>query len=464
VTAVAGVPDNPNVYYFGTPGGGIWKTTDAGQVWAPIFDKERIPSIGALAVAPSDSKTIYAGTGEQTPGNGIYKSADEGNTWTHAGLENTRFIQSVIVNPQNPDVVIVGANSTGVNAFSRPAPTKTFSTARGVFQSADGGKTWKQTLSNDETAGVFDLAVDPDNWRTFYASLYVPASGPIPSADEKGGRKANSLIYKSVDGGSTWNPLVSKGLPEKDRGRLGISVAPGTHGRRLYAIMEQGFYRSDDAGATWTESTKDPRIVGDEYFSRIFVDTRNPDILYVAQTSLYRSIDGGNTFAAYVGAPSGDDFHVLWIDPKDPNRLLLGVDQGAILSVDAGKTWAPGITSQRASFTMSLPTTPSLTVPTLPSKTAARNPCQVAVIMARLPRRMSPQWAASSSASLRPTLSTPTGSIPAAGTSRSSVTTACPARPPLFLRKETSTEPPRCRRYFSPHTIRTLSFLAHSMC
>jgi len=340
VTAVAGAPDNPNVYYFGTPGGGIWKTTDAGQVWAPIFDKERIPSIGALAVAPSDSKTIYAGTGEQTPGKGIYKSADEGNTWTHAGLENTRFIQSVIINPQNPDVVIVGANSIGVSAFSRPAPTKTFSTARGVFQSADGGKTWKQTLSNDETAGVFDLAVDPNNWRTFYASLYVPASGPIPSADEKGGRKANSLIYKSVDGGSTWNPLVSKGLPEKDRGRLGISVAPGSHGRRLYAIMEQVFYRSDDAGATWTESTKDPRIVGNEYFSRIFVDTKNPDILYVAQTSLYRSIDGGHTFAAYVGAPSGDDFHVLWIDAKDSTRLLLGVDQGAILSVDAGKTWS----------------------------------------------------------------------------------------------------------------------------
>ncbi len=340
VTAVAGVSDNPNVYYFGTPGGGIWKTTDAGQVWKPIFDQERVASIGALAVAPSDSKTIYAGTGEQIPGKGVYKSRDEGATWTHVGLENTRFIQAVIVDPRNPDIVIAGANSIGVSVFSRPSPTDVFSLARGIFKTTDGGKTWKQTLSNNETAGVFDLAVDPDNPRVLYASLYIPASGPVPSATEKGGKKANSLIYKSIDEGNSWNLLVSKGLPEDGRGRLGISVAPNTRGQRLYAIMEQGFYRSDDSGTTWTQSTKDPRIEGDGYFSRVFIDTKNPDILYVAQTSLYRSIDGGHTFAALVGAPSGDDFHVLWIDPKNPSRMLLGVDQGAILTVDAGKTWS----------------------------------------------------------------------------------------------------------------------------
>ncbi|MGB6686734.1 MAG: glycoside hydrolase [Terracidiphilus sp.] len=335
VSAVAGVPDNPNVYYFGTPGGGIWKTTDAGHVWRPIFDEEHVASIGALAVAPSDSKTIYAGTGEQTPGNGIYKSTDEGDTWTHAGLEDTRFIQAVIVDPHNPDIAIAGANSIGVYVFSRPAPTRTFSTARGVFKSDDGGKTWRQTLKNDETAGVFDLTDDPDNPSVLYASLYVPASG-----SKESGTEANSLIYKSTDEGSTWQPLATKGLPEKDRGRLGIVVAPGTNGQRIYAIMDQGFFRSDDGGATWTQSTKDPRILGSGYFSRIFVDTKNPDILYVAQTSLYRSTDGGRTFAAYVGAPSGDDFHVLWIDPDNPNRLFLGVDQGAIISVDAGKTWS----------------------------------------------------------------------------------------------------------------------------
>ena len=337
VTAVAGVPDQPNVYYFGTPGGGIWKTTDAGHVWKPIFDQQRVASIGALTLAPSNSKIIYAATGEQTPGNGLYKSVDEGNTWTHAGLENTRFLQAILVNPHNPDILVAGANSIGVNVFSRPVPTQTFSTPRGVFKSVDGGKTWKQTLSNDKTAGVFDLAADPDNARVLYASLYVPASGAIASA---GGIDANSLLYKSIDEGSTWQPLEGKGLPENGRSRLGIAVAAGTKGRRLYAVMEQGFYRSDDAGATWTQSTKDPRILGSTYFSRIFVDTRNPDILYVAQTSLYRSIDGGHTFEAYVGAPSGDDFHVLWIDPKNPSRLFLGVDQGAILSVDAGKTWS----------------------------------------------------------------------------------------------------------------------------
>ncbi len=148
------------------------------------------------------------------------------------------------------------------------------------------------------------------------------------------------MIYKSTDEGSTWTPLVSKGLPETGRGRLGIAVAPHTRGKRLYAVMDQGFYRSDDGGATWSKSTQDPRILGNAYFSRIFVDTKNPDILYMAQTSLYRSTDGGHTFEAFVGAPSGDDFHVLWIDPTNPSRMLLGVDQGAILSVDAGKTWS----------------------------------------------------------------------------------------------------------------------------
>jgi len=341
VSAVAGVARNPNVYYFGTPGGGIWKTTNAGRVWKPIFDQPRIASIGVLAIAPSDSNIIYAGTGEQTPGNGVYKSIDAGETWSRAGLQDVRFIQAVLVDPHDPNILIAGANSIGVNVFFRPVPTTTFTTPRGVFKSTDGGKTWIQTLKNDDTAGVFDLASDPDNPRVLYASMYIPASGPLPSlVPGGGGRLADSLIYKSTDEGSTWSLLASKGLPDKDRDRLGIAVTPGTKGQRLYAIMDQGFFRSDDAGANWTQSTKDPRILGNAYFSRVFVDTRNPDILYVAQTSLYRSTDGGHTFAAFVGAPSGDDFHVLWIDPTNPSRLFLGVDQGAIVSVDAGATWS----------------------------------------------------------------------------------------------------------------------------
>ncbi len=357
VSAVAGVPGNPNVYYFGTPGGGIWKSTDAGRVWEPIFDKERIASIGALAVAPSNSKIIYAGTGEQTPGDGVYKSTDEGKTWTHIGLDDTRFIQAVIVDPQNPDILIAGANSIGVFVYSHPYPKNELAIPRGIFKSTDGGKTWKQTLNKEDSAGVFDMEADPDDPHVLYASMFIPAPEPNPEekqtstpAKEKAAQATSapkekppedtSLIYKSTDEGSTWTPLVSKGLPQAARGRLGIAVAPHTRGRRLYAVMDQGFYRSDDAGATWRKSTQDPSILGNAYFSRIFVDTKNPDILFMAQTSLYRSTDGGHTFEAFVGAPSGDDFHVLWIDPTNSSRMLLGVDQGAILTVDAGKTWS----------------------------------------------------------------------------------------------------------------------------
>ncbi len=182
VSAVAGEPGDPNVYYFGTPGGGIWKSTDAGRVWEPIFDKERVASIGALAVAPSDSNIIYAGTGEQTPGNGVYRSNDSGKTWTHAGLEQTRFIQAAIVDPHNPDILIAGANSIGVYVFAHPYPKNDLSTARGVFKSTDGGKTWKQTLDKADSAGVFDMEVDPDDPHVLYASLLIPAPEPSETA------------------------------------------------------------------------------------------------------------------------------------------------------------------------------------------------------------------------------------------------------------------------------------------
>ncbi len=334
VTAVAGVPGHPDTYYFGTPGGGIWKTTNSGQVWRPIFDRQGVASIGALAVAPSDPNVIYAGTGEQTTGNGLYRSADRGETWQIVGLQDVSFIQAVVVDPQNPDVVVVGANSIGFGILWLPLPASARTANRGIFKTNDGGKTWNKVLTNDETLGVVDLCSDPSDPRTLYAVLYRPASG---SGDSE--VPATSEIVKSGDGGSTWNPLVTKGLPEKGRGRLGIAVAPGTNGR-LYAIMEQGFFRSDDGGVTWQQSTKDPRILGSAYFSRVFVDPKNPDVLYVAQTSLYRSTDGGHTFEAYVGAPSGDDFHVLWIDPQNSARMILGVDQGAIISVDGGKSWS----------------------------------------------------------------------------------------------------------------------------
>lgn len=334
VTTVAGAAD-PNIYYFGTPGGGVWKTTDGGQVWHPIFDKERVASIGALGVAPSDSNVLYVGTGEQTRGNGVYRSTDAGATWKNVGLQDVPFIQAVIVDPKNPDVAVVGGNSIGFGMLWRPLPATAKTANRGIFRTVDGGRIWTKVFSAEDSIGVVDLCSDPGDAGTLYAVLYRPASGSGDSAIE-----ASSDIVKSADAGATWTPLASSGLPEKARGRVGIAVAPATGGRRLYAILEQGFFRSDDGGNTWQQSTKDPRVTGSEYFSRVFVDTRNPDLLYVSQTSMYRSTDGGKTFEAFTGAPSGDDFHVAWIDPHDPARMIFGVDQGAIVTVDAGKTWS----------------------------------------------------------------------------------------------------------------------------
>ncbi len=334
VTSVAGVSSDPNTYYFGTPGGGVWKSTNGGRVWQPIFDSVPVPSIGAVTVAPSAANVVYVGTGEQMPGKGLYRSSDSGATWSSVGLQDVAYIQAVIVDPRNPDVVVVAGNSVGVGMFWRPLPKSAMLTNRGIFRTEDGGKSWTKVYANDQSVGVVDMCSDPDDPRTLYAVVFHPESGSGATAVAD-----TSDIVKSSDGGSTWAPLAGKGLPDKARGRVGISVAAGTGGHRLYAIVDQGFFRSDDGGANWYQSSKDPRVIGSLYFSRVFTDPQNPDVLYVAQTSLYRSTDGGKTFEAYVGAPSGDDFHVLWIDPRNSARMLLGVDQGAIVSVDAGKTW-----------------------------------------------------------------------------------------------------------------------------
>ena len=335
VTAVAGVPGDPNTYYFGTPGGGVWKSTNAGRVWQPIFDKEHVASIGALAVAPSNPRVVYVGTGEQTRGNGLYRSSDGGATWHKAGLDDVLFIQAIVIDPRDPNIVVVAANSVGMGILWQPLPRWAKTANRGIFKTTDGGKTWKKAFSDNNSLGIVDMCADPGNPRKLYAVVYQPASGSGTSRTE-----ATSETVESADEGSTWKRLQTKGLPEKARKRMGIAVASGNGGRRLYAILDQGFFRSDDGGATWKQSTKDPRVVGSEYFSRVFADPNHPDVLYVAQTSLYRSTDGGKTFEAYVGAPSGDDFHVLWIDPRNSNRMLLGVDQGAIVSVDGGNIWS----------------------------------------------------------------------------------------------------------------------------
>jgi len=325
VTSVCGIPSQPDTYYMGTPGGGVWKTDDGGTVWKPIFDQAGVASIGALAVSPSNPNIIYVATGEQTPGNGVYKSTDGGATWTSLGLSATHVIRALLVDPNNSDVVLVGAGGNDTSGEDR-----------GVFKTSDGGKTWQKVLYKDEHWGVADLEAAPDDPNILFATLFVRPEDPFDPDAEKS-KSQNAAIYKSSDQGATWSLLE---VPKEPLGRVGIAIAPGTNGKRVYVIANQGLFRSEDGGATWQVSTTDPRIIGNWYFSRVFVDPRNAQNVYVAQTSMYRSTDGGRTFEAWQGAPSGDDYHVLWINPVDDRHMILGVDQGAVISDNAGATWS----------------------------------------------------------------------------------------------------------------------------
>jgi photosystem II stability/assembly factor-like uncharacterized protein len=338
VNAVAGVPGDPGVYYFGSNGGGVWKTTDGGNVWKPIFDSQPIASIGALTLAPSNPKIIYVGSGENnlyadiTYGNGVYKSSDGGSTWQHLGLEDTRHIARILVDPRNPDIVLLAAmgHSYGPNS------------ERGVFRSTDGGRNWKKVLYKDDLTGAVDLRAASDDPRIVYAALWHPIRKPGQSGTTFG---AGSGIYKSSDEGVTWTQLTGHGLPPGDWGRIGVAVAPGTHGKRVFALIEangksNGLFRSDDGGANWQRATTDDRIIGYWYMSEIFIDPQNADVIYIPKQSLYRSTDGGKTFTVIKGAPGGDDYQTMWIDPTNSRRMMLGVDQGATISVNGGETWS----------------------------------------------------------------------------------------------------------------------------
>jgi photosystem II stability/assembly factor-like uncharacterized protein len=329
ITSVSGVPGQPAVYYIGTPGGGVWKTENGGRVWKPIFDGQRVASIGAVAVAPSDAKIIYVGTGEQTQGDGVYKSTDSGVTWTNIGLRETHYINGIVVDPRNPDVVLVATAGDHWSVAER-----------GIYKTTDGGKNWQKVLYKDPETSVADIEADPGNPNILYASEWTRPDDPFSTDEPEKKKEQDGVIYKSVDQGSTWNAVEGKGLPTEPMGRIGVAVAPGTNGMRVYAIVMQGLFRSEDGGASWQRSTTDPRILGSGYFSRVFVDPKNSDFVFVAQTSMYRSKDGGHTFEAWAGAPSGDDFHVLWINPANTQHMILGVDQGAIISVDGGDTWS----------------------------------------------------------------------------------------------------------------------------
>ena len=348
VLAVSGVRGQPNTFYFGAVAGGIWKTTDAGRVWTPIFDDQPTASIGALAVSQSDPNVIYVGTGEADMrsdisfGAGVYKSTDAGKTWSYLGLADTRQIGRVLIDPKHPDIVLVAALGHGFGPNEE----------RGVFRSTDGGKTWKKVLYKDENTGAIDLALDPDNPQTVYATLwnarrpawstYAPITGP-------GGG-----IYKSIDGGVSWRELTGHGLPTGKLGRIGIDVAAGTQGKRVVALIDAeraGLYVSNDAGESWALVSSEPRITSRAwYFEEVRVDPKNPEVVYVSNVSLYRSRDGGKTFEAFRGAPGGDDYHSLWIDPENPQRMISGVDQGTIITVNGGKTWSSWYNQPTAQF------------------------------------------------------------------------------------------------------------------
>ncbi len=340
---IEGVPGEPGAYYFGAVAGGVWKTNDGGANWTPLFDKEPISSIGAIAVAPSDHNVIYAGTGEAairgntTYGTGVFKSIDGGKTWTNVGLKDSRQIGALIVDPRNADVVLVAALG---HAFG---PNQ----ERGIFRTTDGGKTWTKVLSKDENTGGIDVVFDPHNPNIVFASLWQARRQPWFFSSGGPG----SGLYRSEDNGVTWKHLEGNGLPDGILGKIGIAVS-GADSNRVYAIIEAkdgGLYRSDDAGQHWTRINEDGRFRQRAwYFSKVYADPKSADTVYLLNTGLFRSVDGGKTFNL-LPARHGDH-HGLWIDPQNPNRIGNANDGGVNISTDGGKTWTTQNNQPTAQF------------------------------------------------------------------------------------------------------------------
>ena len=346
VLAVSGVPGEPHHFYFGSVNGGVWETRDTGRTWQPIFDSQPIGSIGAIAIAPSNPNIIYVGSGEAdmrsdiSQGDGMYKSADAGKTWMHIGLTDSQQIGRVLVHPSDPNLVYVAALGHPYAANAE----------RGVYRSRDGGNSWQKILGRDDNTGAIELAFEPGNPKVIYAALwqtrrtpwsvYPPSNGP------------GSGLFKSMDGGDHWTELRGNGLPASP-GRIGIAVAP-SNPRRVYAMidaLEGGMYRSDDAGAKWTRTSDDSRIWSRGwYFGGVTVEPKDADVVYSCNVNLYQSNDAGKTWVPVKGAPGGDDYHQLWIDPDHPERRILGVDQGTVVSVNGGKTWSSWFNQATAQF------------------------------------------------------------------------------------------------------------------
>jgi photosystem II stability/assembly factor-like uncharacterized protein len=337
--AATGVPSQPNVFYVGQVNGGVWKSDDSGRTWNPIFDHESTQSIGAIAISPSNPNIIYIASGEGlhrpdlSIGNGIYKSTDAGKTWIHLGLNDGFQIPALAIDPRDPNKVFAAV-------LGHPyGPNE----ERGLFRSTDGGQTWQKVIYKDENTGASDVEIDPSNPDVIYASMWEAREGPWEDGNEVNGTGGG--LFKSTDGGSTWHPLTN-GLP-KDLSQIYVAVAP-TDPKRLYATIAissgpLAFYRSDDAGETWSKATDDPRPsgrIGGGDLAIPRVDTKNEDIVYCASTVTMRSTDGGKTWAGFRGAPGGDDYQNLWINPNDPNIILIVSDQGAIITVNGGASWS----------------------------------------------------------------------------------------------------------------------------
>lgn len=350
VAAVTGAIGQPGVFYAGLPAGGVWKTTSAGETWHPVFDDVReVSSVGAIEVAPSDPNVVYAGTGDMVTGgainegNGVYVSRDAGRSWRHAGLDRSKQIPSILVDPRDANVVLVAAQG---DLHAR-------SDARGVFRSTDGGATWTRTLFVDSTTGIQKLARAYDVPDVIFATTvrhYIPprptsatpAPPTVPTTPPQDTAHTGTALYKSMDGGVTWREVTGSGLPHL-AGRTSVAIAMHTRAQRVFLITNTGLYRSDDGGGTWRQmAADDARIRNGQggYNCGVYVDPQNPDVVYTINTSSYTSTDGGTTFTGFKGAPGGDDPQQLWIDPTNGQRMLLGLDQGAVVTLDGGAAWS----------------------------------------------------------------------------------------------------------------------------
>ena len=344
-----GIPSQPNVFYVGVNNGGVWKTTDAGRTWQPIFDDQPTGSIGDIAIAPSNPNVIYVGSGEglQRPdlstGDGMYRSNDGGRTWVHLGLREGQQIASITVDPKDENRLLVAV-------LGHPyGPNE----ERGVYRSTDGGQTFQRVLYIDENTGAFQVEFDPKDNDTIYADMWAGRQGPWENGAWQG---KTSGLFKSTDGGKTWKRLTN-GLPtiEQGLGRVGFAISRSDH-KRLYAIVDAntavaGLYASDDAGENWRRINGDPRLWGrGSDFAEIKVHPKNPDVVFVANVASFKSTDGGKTFTGFKGAPGGDDYHRLWINPDNPDVMLFAVDQGATITVNGGETWSSWYNQPTAQF------------------------------------------------------------------------------------------------------------------